>query len=109
MIVEPWLLALALAVGFLILIPARRLQAAAVKPRTIGLYALTLWSMAMLLAVRPVGTRFLAPIVLIAFLAPFIGAPDQVRRVLVRRRPSAPGAPPMKNVTPPEAAGDEVP
>ena len=106
--IPPALLAIALVVGLLVLIPARRLQAAEVAPRAIGLYALTLWCLGMLLTVAPVATRLLAPIVLIAFVAPFVGAPQQLRRVLDRRRPPLQGRPPMKNVTPPETAGDDV-
>jgi hypothetical protein len=90
----PWLLALALVVGLLVLIPARRLHTALVDPRVIALYALGLWALAMLVAIRPIGARFLIPILLIAYLAPFVAAPEQVRRVLYR------GKPPMKNVTP---------
>ena len=108
----PWLLALGFALGLLVLIPARRLQAADVTSRTIGLYALALWAMGMLLAIRPLGARFLVPILLVAYLAPFIGAPEQVRRVLGRGRGrmpgTSPGAPPMKDVTPREPPGHEV-
>ena len=108
-----WLLALGFALGLLVLIPARRLQAADFTSRTIGLYAIALWAMGMLLAIRPLGARFLVPILLIAYLAPFIGAPEQVRRVLARgrgrgRMPGTPGAPPMKDVTPREPPGHEV-
>jgi len=107
----PWLLALALVIGLLILVPARRLQLAGLAPRTIGLYALTLWLLAMIVAVQPVATRVLVPILLISYIAPFVAAPDTVRRVLRQGdrpdsgRPSGglPGRPPMKNVTPPEA------
>ena len=109
----PWLLALGFALGLLVLIPARRLQAADFTSRTIGFYALALWAMGMLLAIRPLGAGFLVPILLIAYLAPFIGAPEQVRRVLARgrgrgRMPATPGAPPMKDVTPREPPGHEV-
>jgi len=107
----PWLLALALVIGLLILVPARRLQLAGLAPRTIGLYALTLWLLAMIVAVQPVATRVLVPILLIAYIGPFVSAPDTVRRVL--RQGDRPGSgrtasgrtarPPMKNVTPPEA------
>ena len=106
-----WLLALGFALGLLVLIAARRLQAADFTSRTIGLYAVALWAMGMLLAIRPLGARFLVPILLIAYLAPFIGAPEQVRRVLARgrgRMPGTPGAPPMKDVTPREPPGHEV-
>jgi hypothetical protein len=99
-IAPPWLIALALLIGLLVLIPARRLQLADVAPRVIGLYALLLWAFAMLVAVRPGATRVLVPFLLIAYIAPFVAAPDQVRRVLRRRPPGGP--PPIKDVTPPD-------
>jgi hypothetical protein len=105
MLAPPWLLALGLVLALLVLIPARRLQLAGLAPRTIGLFALTLWALAMLVAISPGGTRVLIPILLVAYLAPFVAAPDRVARVL--RRGGGPGQtgdgrPPIKNVTPPE-------
>ena len=112
MLPAPWLLALALGVGLLVLIPARRLQLSGVSGRAIGLYVLVLWLLAMLVAIRPVATRFLVPILLVAYLAPFVAGPDQVRRLLRRppRPPSGTGRdgverPPMKDVTPPDGSG----
>lgn len=108
MLPAPWLIALGLFFGLLVLVPARRLQLAGLAPRTIGLFALSLWALAMLVAIRPTATRVLIPILLIAYIAPFVAAPDTVRRVLRQGRgpgsgrPGA-GRPPMKNVTPPEA------
>lgn len=102
MLPAPWLLALALVIGLLVLIPARRLQLAGVSARAIGLYALALWVVGMTLAIRPAGARILVPFLLVAYLAPFVAAPDQVRRVLRRGGPPPGDAPPMKNVTPPE-------
>jgi hypothetical protein len=61
----------------------------------------------MLVAVSPGGARILVPILLVAYLAPFVAAPDRVGRIL--RRGGGPdagsvgGRPPMKNVTPPDA------
>ena len=104
MLPAPWLLGLALVVALLVLIPARRLRLGGYAPRTIGLYTLVLWALAMLLLVRPIGGRLLVPLVLVGYLAPFVGAPGEVRRALDRRRPRAAGRrPPMKNVTPPDA------
>ncbi len=110
MLAPPWLLALALVLALLVLIPARRLQLAGLAPRTIGLFALTLWALAMLVAISPGGARVLIPILLIAYLAPFVAAPDRVGRIL--RRGGGTGgsgrgsAPPIKNVTPP---GGDIP
>ena len=103
MLPAPWLIVLGLVFGFLILVPARRLQLAGLAPRTIGLYALTLWLLAMLVAIRPTATRVLVPILLIAYIAPFVAAPDRLARVLGRARRPGAGGPPMKNVTPPGA------
>jgi hypothetical protein len=101
----PWLLALALIVALLVLIPTRRLRAADVAPRWVAAYAIGLWLVAMALAIRPIAGRVLVPFVLIAYLAPFIATPDVVGRVLRRGRIGGrrDGRPPMKNVTPPDA------
>ena len=105
----PWLLALGLVLALLVLIPARRLQLAGLAPRTIGLYALGLWLLAMLIAIQPGATRILIPILLAAYLAPFVATPDRMRGILGRvwRPPDEPARPPMKNVTPPDAPGDD--
>jgi hypothetical protein len=105
----PWLLALGLVLALLVLIPARRLQLAGLAPRTIGLYALGLWLLAMLIAIQPGATRILIPILLAAYLAPFVAAPDRMRGILGRggRPPGGSARPPIKNVTPPDAPGDD--
>ena len=110
MTLAPWVVALAFVVGLLVLIPARRLQLSGFSSRTIGLYAVVLWLLAMGVAVRPVGARILVPFLLVLYLAPFVAGPDTVQRVFRRRRPdplppgtggSPPsGKPPMKDVTP---------
>jgi len=105
MLAPPWLLALGLVLALLVLIPARRLQLAGLAPRTIGLFALTLWALAMFVAISPGGARVLIPILLVAYLAPFVAAPDRVARVLRRgggAGRTGDGRPPIKNVTPPE-------
>ena len=109
----PWLLALGLVLALLVLLPARRLQLAGFAPRTIGALAFLLWALAMFVAISPGGARVLIPILLVAYLAPFVAAPDRVGRILRRGGSGGPGAgaaPPMKNVTPPEPdAADETP
>ena len=109
MLAPPWLLALGLVLGLLVLLPARRLQLAGLAPRTIGLFALTLWALAMLVAMSPGGARVLIPMLLVAYLAPFVAAPDRVGRILRRGGGSggsgAGAKPAMKNVTPPEPDG----
>jgi hypothetical protein len=101
----PALLAVGFVLGLLILLPARRLQLAGLQARTIGLYALVLWGLGFFLAIRPGATRILIPIVLAAYLAPFVVAPDRMARVLRRGGGRLPPKPPMKNVTPPDDAG----
>jgi Zn-dependent protease with chaperone function len=105
-LIPGWFLALVLVVGLLVLLPARRLQLAGLSGRTIGIYVVILWLAGLVMAVRPVGARFLIPIVLLAYIAPFVAAPEVVGRVLRRGRPRDPPAdpprPPMKNVTPPD-------
>jgi uncharacterized membrane protein len=104
----PALLAIALVLGLLILLPGRRLQLAGFRARSIGLYAAFLWILAFALAFRPIATRFLIPIVLIAYLAPFVVAPGRMARIVARGRGRVPATrgesprPPMKNVTPPD-------
>jgi hypothetical protein len=114
---SPALLAIALVLGLVVLLPARRLQLAGFRGRTIGCYAAFLWVLGFLLAIRPVAARFMIPILVIAYLAPFVVAPARMagimargrgRPVAGRGRPAAattrpPTArPPMKDVTPPE-------
>jgi hypothetical protein len=99
-------------VGLLVLIPARRLQLAGLSSRTIAALALTLWVLAMFVAIRPGAARVLVPILLVAYLAPFVAAPDRLGRVLGRggrggrgrggRDSGEAGRPPVKNVTPPD-------
>ena len=95
----PWLLGLGLALALIVLIPAKRLQVAGLSSRVTGAYAVALWLMAMAMAIRPIGIRFLLPILLIAYLAPFVAGPERVARIVNRRRVDPP---PMKNVTPPD-------
>src|SRR4051794_30405423 len=92
----PWLLGLALVIGLLVLIPARRLSAGGVSQRVVAAYTAGLWLAGMLLALRPLGGRVLVPVVLVAYLAPFIATPDVVGRVIRRARPGRA----LKDVTP---------
>lgn len=100
MILSPALLALGLVLGLLILLPARRLQLAGLSSRTVGAYAAILWLLGLGVAAVPGPTRILVPILLVAYLAPFVAAPDQLGRIA--RRGRGPGRPPLKDVTPPD-------
>jgi hypothetical protein len=113
----PAILALALLFALLILIPARRLQAAGFPSGAIGIYAVVVWGLAMVLAVAPVAGRILVPLLIVLYGAPFITAPAALRRIVGRRARDTTAEtprPPIKNVTPPEARypaepGDDTP
>ena len=108
MLPAPWLLALGLVLGLLILIPARRLQLAGLSSGIVAAYVLGLWLLAMFVAIRPIGARILIPILLLAYLAPFVAAPERVGRILTRGRggPGSDGRP-VKDVTPPDPPSDQ--
>ena len=108
MLPAPQLLVVGLILGLIILLPSRRLQLAGFSGRAIGLYAVCLWGLAFFLAVRPLAARFLIPILLVAYLAPFVVAPERLSRIVRRGRidPGDPPKPPMKNVTPPDGPGE---
>ncbi|MFL5643238.1 MAG: hypothetical protein ACJ77U_05485 [Chloroflexota bacterium] len=107
MLPPPWLLAAGLVIGLLVLLPARRLQLGGTSSQWIAIYAVCVWALAFLLVVRPFAARFLVPILIVLYVAPFVAAPDRIR-ALVRREPGGRGGrggppqPPMKNVTPPD-------
>jgi hypothetical protein len=109
MLPAPALIAVGLVIALLVLLPARRLQLAGFRSRSIGLYALCLWGLAFVLAIRPGATRFLIPILLVAYLAPFVVAPERLSRIVRRGGrvgPGDPPKPPMKNVTPPDGPAE---
>ena len=122
MVVAPEFLALGLVLVLLVLIPARRLQLAGFGARTIGAYAASLWLMGLVVAVRPGLLRILIPLLLVAYLAPFIASPEALNRIVRRggrggigrggigrgggpTTPPPGGRPPIKNVTPPDEPG----
>lgn len=106
MLPAPALLAIAIAIALIVLIPARRLQLAGFRARWIGVYAVCVWAMAFVLAIRPIATRFLIPILVVAFIAPFVVAPERLSSIVRRGgRSGDPPQPPMKNVTPPDPPG----
>lgn len=103
MLPPPGLLAAALLLGLVVLLPTRRLWLAGLPRQVVALYALLVWALAFFLVVRPAGLRILGPILVIAFIAPFVVAPERVSSLVRRRRGRGdPPRPPMKNVTPPD-------
>jgi len=98
----PLLLVIVLVAALVGLIPVWRLRIAGWPPRWLVL-AWLLYAASIFLAVRaPLATRFLLPILVLAYVAPFIAGPERLTRVL--RGPGEP-ARPVIDVTPPAAAG----
>jgi hypothetical protein len=108
--VNPGLIALFLVAALVALLPVWRLRAAG-WPRGVLVTAWLLYAFGIFLAVRfPAGFRLLLPILVVAFVAPFIVGPERLNRIL-RRPPPTP--PKVKDVTPPPPpalpGGDEGP
>lgn len=102
-VLNPLYLAIGLILALVVLLPARRLHLAGVSGRIIGLYAVCVWALAFFLAIRPLAARFLIPILIIAWVAPFIAAPERVTTLVRRIRGPRDEPPrPIKNVTPPD-------
>ena len=86
---SPVLLVIVLVAALLGLIPVWRLRIAGWPTRWLVL-AWIAYAASILLAVRaPLATRFLLPILVLAYVAPFIAGPERLSRVL-RRPPDPP-------------------
>ena len=97
--VNPVLIALFLVAALVALLPVWRLRIAGWS-RGALVTAWLLYALGIFLAVRFAGPmRFLLPILVVAYVAPFIVGPERLARVMGRRMPAEP--PPIKNVTPP--------
>ena len=111
MLLERFPIALGLVIALLVLLPARRLQLAGFRARWIAAYAVVTWALGFFLALRPFAARFLVPILVLLYIAPFVVAPERMTRVTRRIRSGGrddDAQPPMKNVTPPDPpAGNE--
>ena len=102
---SPVTIAIAGLVAFLVLAPTRRLQRSGWTREALTTYFAAVWLLGMAVAVLPVPARFLVPILLIAYLAPFTSIRAGLGRLFGRpvpRPPVQPERPPVKNVTPPE-------
>ena len=94
---SPLLLLIVLVAALVGLIPVWRLRAAGWPQRWLVI-AWVGYSAAIFLAVRaPVATRFLLPILVLAYVAPFVAGPERLTRVL--RGPVEPPRP-IIDVTP---------
>lgn len=102
---SPTTIALAGLIAVLVLVPTRRLQLAGWRRARLTAYFLSVWLLATLVAAMPGPARFLLPILIVAYLGPFVTLGDGLDRLLgrPRRRDGDLAArPPAKNVTPPE-------
>jgi len=118
---SPTTLALAGLVALLVLLPTRRLQLAGWRRESLTAYFLTVWLLGAVVAAMPAPAKFLIPLLLVTYLAPFVTLRDGLDRLLGRPRSGGPGSPgggggaagrdrgapfdeprPVKDVTPPE-------
>ncbi|MBF8289689.1 MAG: hypothetical protein HW391_657 [Chloroflexi bacterium] len=103
---SPTTIALVGLVALLVLLPTRRLQLAGWSRQSLTAYFLGLWLLGSLVAALPSPARFLIPLLLVIYLAPFVTLRDGINRLL-GRPPRAPDQdapaerPPVKNITPP--------
>ena len=94
---SPLLLALLLVAALIALIPVWRLRAAAWPVRWL-VVAWLAYAAAIVFAIRaPAASRFMVPMLVLAFVAPFVAGPERLARVL-RGRGAQPR--PVINVTP---------
>ena len=94
---SPVLLLVLLVAALIALIPVWRLRVAAWPARWLALAWLA-YAATIVFAIRaPAASRFVIPMLVLAFVAPFVAGPERLTRVL-RGRPDAPR--PVINVTP---------
>jgi len=91
--VSPYLLGLAGLLAVLMLLPTRRLFVAGWDRPALTTYFVAMWGLAMLAALAEGPLRYLVPVLLVGYLAPFITFRAGVVRVFGARRP-------VRNVTP---------
>lgn len=98
----PALIAIVLVTALLVLVPTRRLYLAGWSPTVVAGYFLATWAVAVAVAWAPGRTRFLVPILLVAYLAPFVTLRPGIDRLLGR----PPRGTEPRNVTPPDDRPD---
>jgi len=87
----PYLAIAAVAFAFA-LIPTRRLSLAGWRPAWLAAYLVALLALAVLALELRAGLRVLVPILIVLYVAPFIGAPEIVARTIARLGPGRGGA-----------------
>ena len=100
--VSPALLLVLLIAALLALLPVWRLHVAGWRPGVL-VTAWLVYAVSIVLVLRVPGpARFLLPILVLAFVAPFVAGPERLSRMLGRRSPPAR---PVIDVTPPTKPG----
>ena len=102
---SPITLVIAVVVALVVLIPTRRLQLAGWSRDTVWTYFAFVWILGVAVSIVPAPARFLVPILLVAYLAPFVSVRAGIDYLFGTRRsdpPVEPERPPIKNVTPPD-------
>ncbi len=82
---SPTLLTLALALFVLLLVPTRRLMRAGWPPRALGTYLGGMLLLGLVVAELPGPARYLVPILVVGYLAPFVTVRDGLDRLRGRR------------------------
>jgi hypothetical protein len=96
---SPALLALALVLFLVLLAPTDRLRRAGWPPRALGAYLLAMLLLGLLVAELPGPARFLVPILILGYLAPFVAARVGLDRLRTARQPTVTvERPPIKHV-----------
>ena len=104
------LLALVGILALVMVIPTRRLYLAGWSQQALLAYYVAMLTLAVAAAVVRGPARFLVPILIIGFLAPFVTVGPGIDRLLGRKPPSPPplpAEPRIKDVTPPAERGPE--
>ena len=83
------LVALVVAIGLLVLIPTRRLFISGWSARALAIYFFGLVALGLLVAELRAPARFLIPLLVVAYIAPFVTARDGIRRLFGRPRTDA--------------------
>ncbi len=92
---SPALLALSLVLFVLLLPPTDRLRRAGWPPRALGAYLIAMLLLGLLVAELPGPARFLVPILIVGYLAPFVTARAGIDRLRRARRPDVSVEPPI--------------
>ncbi len=106
------LLVLLGAIGLLALIPTRRLYLAGWSPRALALYYLGLVTLALVVAELRAPARFLIPILVVVYIAPFVTARAGLARLFGRSgRASSPivSRPATRSLPPPTGTVETPP